>query len=344
VARRAGVSVGTVSNVLNGTTRVSDERQRQVRAAIKELSFTRNLLAQGLRRRHSPVVGLCVPHTTGAYFATLVDAFEAVAARRGFEIMQVLSHEDPKTEHHRVTSLLNYRVAGLILVPSVRPAPTLEAIARSGTPLVIVDRPVAAGQFDQVTFDNRAAMREAAGRLLALGHRRILFVVRLRLLATTRQRIAALLAAARAAVPAASVAILECGNADSDEITARVGEAMRGRDPPTAVIASNSSFAACLLRAFETLGVRCPEDASLLAFDEPEWAGLVTPKLSVVRQPTAAVARMAWEFLIRRMDDETAPVQAGELQAELLLTASVGPPPDGILTRDRTGWSIETFQ
>jgi LacI family transcriptional regulator len=84
-------------------------------------------------------------------------------------------------------------------------------------------------------------------------------------------------------------------------------------------------FAACIFRAFESLGVRCPDDVSLLAFDQREWGDLVTPKLSVVRQPTIEIARKAWEFLIRRMDDETAPVQTAELQVNLGLTASVAP-------------------
>lgn len=327
VAKRAGVSVGTVSNVLNGTTNVSEARQHRVRQAIEELSYSQNLMAQGLRRRRSPVIGLCVPHTSGAYFARLVDAFEAVADRRHFEIMQTLTHEDPKTEYQRVISLLNYRVGGLILVPSLHPDKTLEAVARSGTPLVVVDRPVAAGRFDQVTFDNRSAMREVARSLLSLGHRRILFAVRFSRLASTRQRITALRAAARKASPAATIGLLECGHDDDDTIIARVGAVLRGPRPPTAIIVSNSMFAACMLRAFETLGVRCPNDVSLLAFDQPEWADLVTPKLAVVRQPTMEVARAAWEFLMRRMNDEAAPVQTAELHAAVILEASVAAPP-----------------
>jgi LacI family transcriptional regulator len=102
---------------------------------------------------------------------------------------------------------------------------------------------------------------------------------------------------------------------------------LRGPNTPTAIIVSNSLFAACLLRAFEALGIKCPNDMSLLAFDQPEWAQLVTPKLSVVRQPTGDVARTAWEFLIRRMEDESATIQTVELKADLLLGGSVAPPP-----------------
>ena len=339
VAERAGVSVGTVSNVLNGTIRVSERRRQRVLQAVEELSYTQNLLAQGLRRRRAPVVGLCVPNTSVAYFAKLVDAFEGVASSRGSAIMQMLSHDNPETELERVSTLLNYRVGGIVLVPSVRPARVLDAIAQSGTPLVVVDRPVAGARFDQVTFDNRSAMTQAARSLIALGHRRLLLVARLRTLVTTRQRMAALRAAARNAGADVRVNFLECNSYEQEEIVRRLVDALRGPGLPTAIIVSNSMFAACMLRAFEALGVRCPDDMSLLAFDEPEWAGLVTPKLSVVRQPTQEVAHKAWEFLIRRMEDEAAPVQTVQLQAEVLIGASVGPPRQGEAMRltDSTG-------
>ena len=321
VAARAGVSAGTVSHVLNGSAKVSGKRRQRVLDAIDALSYTRNPLAQGLRQLRTPVVGVCVPHTSVAYFAKLVDAFEDVASSRGFEIMQILSHDNPRIEHKRIASLLSYHVGGIILVPSVDPTSTLDAIARSGTPVVVVDRPVAQGRFDQVTFDNRNAMMQAARGLIRLGHRRIMFVVRQRALATTRERITALRAAARGTE--VTTRVLECASYDADAIRARLVEIFRGGNVPTAIIASNSMFAACLLRTFEMLRIRCPQDVSLLAFDQPDWAELVTPKLSVVRQPTMEVARKAWEFLISRMDNETGPVQTAELHADLLLAASV---------------------
>jgi LacI family transcriptional regulator len=178
VARSANVSVGTVSNVLNGSIRVSDARRERVLNAIAQLGYKKNLLAQGLRRRRSPIIGLCVPFTTISYFAALVDAFEEVASDRDFELMQALSGLDPAIELQRVNALLRYHIGGLMILPGVKPELVLDVVAQSGTPTVIIDRPVADRRFDQVTFDNRAAMLEATERLIALGHRRILFVVR----------------------------------------------------------------------------------------------------------------------------------------------------------------------
>jgi LacI family transcriptional regulator len=326
VAERAGVSVGTVSNVLNGTTPVSTRRRRRVLQAIDELSYSRNLLAQGLRRRRSQVVGVCVPHTSVSYFAKLADAFEEVVSSRGFEIIQILSHDDPEVEHRRVSSLLNYHVGGIILLPSPHPQRTLDAVAKSGTPLVVVDRPLPHDRFDQVTFDNRMAMLDAARQLIAHGHRRIVFVVRFGDLSTTRQRVNALRTAARGARLGVTTTILECGSYDPEAVIAQLRDVMRAPDAPTAIIASNSRFAAIMLQAFEAFGIRCPQDISLLAFDQPEWAALVTPKLSVVQQPIVEVARKAWEFLLHRMDNKSAPLQKAELQATVIIGSSVAAP------------------
>src|SRR5262249_43540244 len=155
----------------------------------------------------------------------------------------------PRIEYKRIASLLSYHVGGIILVPSVDPAGALDAIALSGTPVVVVDRPVAQGRFDQVTFDNRDAMSQAARRLIELGPRRIRFVVRQRALATTRERIIALRTAVRGTSVSASV--LECTSYDTDAITARLMKMLSVGDMPTAIIASNSMFASCVLRTFE---------------------------------------------------------------------------------------------
>jgi LacI family transcriptional regulator len=324
VAQRAGVSVGTVSNVLNDAIRVSEKRRLRVLKAIKELGYSQNLLAQGLRKRRSTMVGLCVPHTGSSYFSALVNMFEEIASDRGFELMQVVSRHDSKKELERVEALLKYKIGGLILIPSLEPEKTLKLVAQSGTPVVIVDRPTASTRFDQVTFDNRGAMFEATRHLIALGHRRILFIVRQRGLLVTKHRIEGLFEAVRKSGGKATAEVFESGF-DEVSLTARLSEDFRKPLPPTAIIVSNSLFAAWAIRAFRSLKINYPKDVSLLAFDEPDWADLVTPRLSVVRQPTEAVARRAWEFLIRRMTNEFEGAQREELKAEVVFRESIEP-------------------
>jgi LacI family transcriptional regulator len=268
------------------------------------------------------MVGVCVPHTSVAYFSALVDAFEEVAADRGFKIIQVLTQLDPAQELERVQALLHYHVAGLILVPSIQPGPTLKALARSGTPVVIIDRPTGTNLFDEVTFDNRGAMFDVARRLIALGHRRIVLIVQQPKLSTTRLRIRGLKEAAKEAGGSVTAQFVECGP-DEITLTSRLAALLREDNPPTAFVAANNTIAAWLMRALRSLAVDFPADVSVMAFGEPEWADLVTPRLSVVRQPTGEIARSAWELLIRRMNDEKTPIRRIELKAEIIMRDSV---------------------
>jgi LacI family transcriptional regulator len=326
VARLANVSVGTVSNVLNDASRVSPLKRARVEQAIADLGYAQNSLAQSLRRQNSSLIGLCVPFTSISYFAALVDAFEEVASSRGYEIMQVLSRQDPLKELQRIKALLRYQVGGIMILPSVDPSPALALIEASRTPAVIIDRPVEGGRFDQVTFDNHAAMLEASRRLIELGHRRILFIVRQRHLSITQIRIEALRKAAALAAEPVEVKILECSYEEAS-FTSRIDSELAHETRPSAIIVSNSTLAAWTLRALRRRGLGCPDEVSLLAFDETDWADLVQPSLSVIRQPTRAIAFTAWEFLINRMNGDAEGVQRAELKAEVVLRDSVGPAP-----------------
>jgi LacI family transcriptional regulator len=236
--------------------------------------------------------------------------------------MQVLTRRDPLVELRRVRELLRHRVAGLLLVPTFDPHETLEAIHASGTPAVLVDRPSGDPRFDEVTFDNREVMGDAVGRLIRLGHRRILFVVQSRLLSISRIRIEALRERAAVARPAVAAAVLEVGD-DARAYSGRLAEALAVAPRPTAIIVSNSVLAARALRVLQAMGDAYPGRISLLAFEEPEWAELTSPQLSVIRQPVRAIAKEAWELLLRRMQNEAFPVQRLELRAEIELRGSV---------------------
>jgi LacI family transcriptional regulator len=328
VAKLAGVSVGTVSHVLNGITNVSPALRERVERAMSLLGYEQNMLAHAQRRQRVPVVGMSVPHVDSAYLAALIDSFEDIAARRGYQMMQVLTRRDPQIELRRVRELLRHRIAGLLLVPSFDPRPTLDLIHASGTPAVLVDRPCEDMRFDQVTFDNRAVMSEAVGRLMRLGHRRILFVVQSRVLSISRQRIEAL----RDRVGSSATTVVEIGDGDS-EYARRLSAILNGPTPPTAVIVSNSTIAARTLHVLRALEDVYPDRVSLLAFEEPEWAELTSPSLSVIRQPVREMVRAAWELLLRRMSGDSDPVQHLVLSADILLRDSVRQAPRPALRR-----------
>ncbi len=321
VAARAEVAVGTVSNVLNGTRPVSEKRRQRVLEAAAALGFQPNSLAQGLRRQRSGLVGLCLPHSSSAYFAALSESFEAVVASQGFELIQVLTQQDAGREERRMAALLARQLDGLILVPSLAPEATLSRLARSTVPTVLVDRSDPQRRFDSVTLDNRRAMRTLADHLIDLGHRRLLFVVQSRPVMTTQDRIAGL-ADARAARGGGIVTAVEEWPVPQSDYQALLARWMQQTAPPTAIIAGNSNVALATFRALRRLGWPCPEQISLAAFDDPAWSEITTPSLTVVHHPIEAMARNAWERLIRRMNgDDVAPSQE-VLPAELIVRQS----------------------
>lgn len=323
VAERAGVSVGTVSNVLNGRGNVSPARRARVEAAMAGLGFVPNAVAQSLRRSESRVVGLCTPLTSSAYFAALLEMFEELAAAQGYELMQVLSRGDPALELRRVQALVGRNVDGLILIPTYDPRATLELLSERAMPTVIVDRMTGDRRFDYVTIDDHRAMREATRHVIGLGHRRLLYIVRDARLPTTQRRIEGFVAAARAARPKADATVLQ--RDPSEEAFARqVTEALARI--PTAIIASNSAIALSLVRVLQHLRVRWPDDVSLLAFDEPEWAPILSPPLAVVRHPTERIARETWRRLLARMRTPELKPRRITLQAFLVPAASLAPP------------------
>lgn len=322
VAVEADVSVGTVSHFLNATASVSPALRERIERATRALGYEQNMLAHAQRRQRAAVVGISVPHVDSAYLAALIESFEDIAAVRGYQVMQVLTRRDPKVELRRVRELLRHRIAGLLLVPTYDPREALELIHGSGTPAVLVDRPIGDKRFDEVTFNNREVMRDAVDQLIGLGHRRILLVVQSQKLSISRIRIEALHESAAAAPFPVEVSVLEVGD-DPQNHALRLAEVLKIARLPLALVVSNSVIAARAMRALKGMADSFPSKISLLAFEEPEWAELTSPQLSVIRQPVKAIAREAWELLLRRMHGESFAVQRLEQRAEIELRDSV---------------------
>lgn len=326
VARRAKVSVGTVSHVLTGNTPVTAERRQRVELAIEQLGYVPNVHAQGLRQTRSSLIGVCFPYTTTSYLNDLSEALERIATEAGYSIMHVFSRHDPEIEFRRIRELMRYRVAGLILFPSSAPEPSLDFAHAKGLPLVLVDRPSDDLRFDAVMLDNRKVMREAVRRLIGLGHRRLLFVCRSSELLVTQHRIEGLQAALRAAPATVRVGMLEIRD-DEAAFARNLAAVLQGAAAPTAIVASNSHQASLVLGRLHELGVSVPEAVSMLTFDDPEWARLVQPELSVIRQPTATLAQSAWDLLMRRIAHGAKAPESIALDAAIEFRASVAAPP-----------------
>lgn len=319
VAERAGVSVGTVSNLLTRKTPVSPDKRVLIEGAMRELGYVPNGSAQDLRRGRTRFIGFCVPHTESGYYGALVDAFEAAAADRGFELLQVFSRHDPALELRRVIGLLTQRVAGVVLVPTASPQETLRVLAAAQVPAVVMDRAVVSPRFDHVTFDNRGAMRMVIDHVAGRGHRRVALVVRHPRLGITRERIAAFQEGGRRLGLETRVLV-----GDDDTVFAEALLVhLDGPAPPTVLIASNSGLALRALRLLGTLGLSCPDDLSLVSFDEPPWADVVRPGLTTIRHPSQAIASSAWDLMFKRLTEGDPAFASIVHPAKLVLRDSV---------------------
>ncbi len=176
VAERARVSVSTVSHVLNGTRKVSEETWGEVLAAVEELSYRPNLLAKGLKTRRTYTIGLLIPDIKNSFFTSVVRGVEGVALSRGYHLFLCNTDEDPGREDEYITELAKKRVDGLMVAPLARREASVRRLRGESVPFVFVDRDVESTDADVVSVNNRAGMRLIAEHLWGLEHRRIAMI------------------------------------------------------------------------------------------------------------------------------------------------------------------------
>jgi LacI family transcriptional regulator len=319
VASRAGVSTGTVSNVISGTRFVRPETKARVEAALEELGFRPNKVARALTQRRTLTIAMVIPDVANPFFAELVRTVEQRLAERGYAVVFGNAGNDADAERRYLAEFAERRVDALVFATSGAAAGDLERLVR-GLPTILVDRVVDGWQGDSVTDDNHAGMAAVVDHLAALGHRRIAFVDGDRALSSGRERRDGLVDAVAArglelVAEASGDFTLESGY----ELARRLLES--GADF-TAICAANDLQALGVLRAAGERGLRIPDDLSLTGYDDIPYAAFADPPLTTVRQPVGALAQRIVELLLRRLDDPGSPGERVVLPPELVVRGS----------------------
>ncbi|MCV0402628.1 MAG: LacI family transcriptional regulator [Chloroflexi bacterium] len=296
VATRAGVSVGTVSRVVNGLPNVDPQLESRVRKAIDELAYRPNAVARTLRLRRSLTLGLVIPDITNPYFAELVGAVESAALDAGYRLIVANSMDSAETEGMHLGALLDYQVDGMILAPTV----VTEHMPMPVTiPCVVVDRSLIGDRADVVSSDNRAGGRAAAEHLVQLGHRLFAIITGPPHLSVARDRLAGFvdgLSAAKIRVPEP---LMYAGSFDYSSGEEGVAQFIQAGLAPTAILASSDQQAIGALRACIDAGVAVPADVSIVGFDDIPVASLVTPRLTTVTQSISAIGSRAVDLVLK---------------------------------------------
>jgi LacI family transcriptional regulator len=295
VAARAGVSVATVSRVLNGIAVVREETSRDVRAAAKFLRYVPNVAARSLSIRRSQTIGIVLPDVHGEFFSEVIRGIDLAARREGYHILVSGSHSDP-SEMLEVVETMRGRVDGLmIMAPDVTLAPIEELRARE-LPVVLLN--AAAGTGDAITIDNFGGARAVMHHLHELGHTRIAFVCGPLHNADARERLRGYRHAMRG-LETAALRALEFQGAFTEESGFGAGQKIAATVPrPTAVFAANDSMAVGALAAFAAAGIRVPETMSVVGFDDIPIARYVAPPLTTMRVDIAELGRRAFALLL----------------------------------------------
>lgn len=327
IAAVAGVSIATVSRVVNNTGYVSDETRTTVERVVRDHGYSANRSARGLSSGRTGLVGLTVPRIHPAYFSEIVaGATDALYERDMRVVLCPTQHE-----HEREVSLLKRLVhgttdGGLLILPEETPR-ELQDLMSHGFHFVVVDpRERLDGQVPTVSAANLAGAYEITSHLLELGHRRIAAITGPTGMLATDERLRGYYAALAAAglMPDPSLVIESRFDVPGGRVEA---ERLLGlSEPPTAIFAFSDQIAIGVLHAALARGVRVPDELSIVGFDDTAEAELVTPGLTTVRQPLAEMGRMAVSLLTRLLESRRLEALHVELATQLVLRESTAPP------------------
>ncbi|MFZ0635587.1 MAG: LacI family DNA-binding transcriptional regulator [Candidatus Acidiferrales bacterium] len=304
VAKRAKVSVGTVSHVLTGAASVGPERRERILTAMRELKYHPNDIARSLKLSRSHMLGMVVSDITNPFFSQLVRGAEDAAMKRNYLLVTFNTDEQVEREKYVLTVLRQRRVDGVLLVVAPargKPYHVLELMAL-GTPVVCLDRVPRGVRIDSVTVENVGAARNCVEHMLDQGHRRIAILTGSLLLQTARARLQGYKEAlSDRRIPIDGRLICE-GNFREDSGFELALRLLSRPDRPTAVFASNGLMAVGVMKALAQMGLRCPQDVALASFDDLTLAELLHPPLTAVVQPAYDIGYQGATLLMQRIE------------------------------------------
>jgi DNA-binding LacI/PurR family transcriptional regulator len=326
VARRAGVSAATVSRAINEPHRLNVATLARVEEAIRALGYRPSRVARRLRveKGLSRLVGLVIPDIQNPFFADIARGVEDAASRDGYAVFLGNSDDELEKERRYLEVMVAESVDGIVLPPSSSRSEAAEELARSGMPLVCVDRRLTRVRVDTVSVDNALGAEQAVEHLIGLGHSRIGFIVGRLDLSTSVERLEGFERAFRRHGLEQPAGLVVAGDSRASTGRERAMELLRSQERPTALLAGNSMLTLGVLEAIHALGLRIGRDIALIGYDDMPWSLALDPPLTVVRQPAYELGFRAMELLLRRMRAPGGSTTTLLLEPELIVRRSCG--------------------
>lgn len=320
IAARAGVSLGTVSHVINETAPVREGLRERVLEAIKGLGYRPNQLSRGLRRNRTNMIGMIIPDITNPFFPAVVRGVEDAAYKRSYRLMLCNADNDRGKEITYFDDLKSFLPAGLLVIPS---ADTAISAQSAGVPIVCIDRQPSGWGTDSVTVANSEGAYKAAQYLIKMGHRRIGVIAGPSHLANAQERLNGFLKALKEANIPISPEYVQEASFDRPSGHIAAVRLLQLLPRPTAIFVSNDLMALGALSAVHECQLACPSDVSLVSFDALDFTEHTYPALTSVYQPGYQMGYTAACMLLDRIEGFDGPARHVVLDTELRIRNSV---------------------
>jgi LacI family transcriptional regulator len=332
VAQLAGVHRSTVSRALNPSSAhlVNADTRRRVQAAVEQLSYRTDAMARSLKTRRSLTIGFLIPDITNPIFARIVRGSDDALHRHGYGTLVGYDDDQPFRAGEELERLEQRGVDGFIVATAQRSDPPLERLADRDVPVVLVNRRTDDDRLAAVTVDDQPGTEAAVRHLAELGHVRVACIAAPQRTSTGLARLTHFRQAMAHAGLAIDEACLLDAGALTREATRRLTlDLLDLRDPPTAIVAANDIMAIGCLEALRVRGLRCPDDVSVVGFNDMPYADWLSPALTTVRWDHYAMGATAARILLAKLGVVSAASQEHvRMPSELVVRASTGPAPE----------------
>jgi LacI family transcriptional regulator, galactose operon repressor len=343
VADRAGVSVSTVSHVINGTRFVKEETVALVMTAIRETGYTHNTIARSLVTASTQTIGLAMSAISNFYFADIIAAILDAARHAGYTMLLADTYDDPDEELRVVQALHQRRVDGLLLATCTdTDGPSLRYLTELAVPTVLVDR-CASDRFHQIGTENIEATASLVHHLAGHGHTRIGAIAGRTSIQTSIERADGYRLGLERSGLAYDERLVASGDSTATSAQQAVRQLLALPDPPSALVVANNHMTIGAMRALTDMGLAVPRDLALVAFDDFEWAASFQPRLTAIAQPIHEIGAQALQMLIALIADRRDMPRTVRVDPTLMVRESCGCGPDaGKPTRRRSSKPPQT--
>lgn len=305
VAKKAGVSITTVSYVLTGKRFVSDDLKERVQNAMKEVGYRRNNLARSLRLGKTDTIGLVIPDSSNQFFAEVSRNIEDIGFENQYTVFLCNSDDNPEKQNKYLDVLIAKQVDGIVFISIFNDQSNLQQLIDANIPYVVVDRDEPNTIADLVLIDNLEGGKIAVNHLVSLGHHKIACITGPSMVNPSADRYLGYCQSLENNGLAFNEKYVVSGDFRHKSGEVAMNKLLRLPDPPTAIFVCNDMMAIGAIRAVNKSGLRVPEDISIIGFDNIPIAEAIVPALTTVAQPITKITHTAMEILFQRMGGNT---------------------------------------